>query len=139
MAFTIDTTTELGARAERRLREEEVVWFTTVDSHGTPQPVPVWFLWSDGTLLLTTPHGTAKLRNLARSPRASVSFNATHSGGDVVVLVGGAAVDAFTTEERTAYDKKYGAAMAGLGMTPEQFHARYDTPVRFTPERLRGM
>ncbi len=33
-----------GARAERRLREEEIAWLTTVRSDAQPQSVPVWFL-----------------------------------------------------------------------------------------------
>lgn len=138
MGITIDTGTEFGARVERRLREEEVVWITTVDRRGTPQPVPVWFLWSDGAIVIATPHRSAKLKNLARNGRASISFNATESGGDVVVLLGDAVVDSLTTAERDAYDAKYRDAMAGLGMTPDQFHAEYDTVIRFKPERLRG-
>ena len=40
----LDTTTEAGTRAERRLREEIMFWLTTVRSDGQPQSVPVWFL-----------------------------------------------------------------------------------------------
>ena len=36
----LDTTTE--ARADRRLREEEVAWLTTVRPDGQPQSVPIW-------------------------------------------------------------------------------------------------
>jgi len=32
----LDTTTEAGARAERRLREEEIAWLTTVRRAGQP-------------------------------------------------------------------------------------------------------
>jgi PPOX class probable F420-dependent enzyme len=138
VGITIDTSTEFGGRVERRLREEEVVWITTVDRRGTPQPVPVWFVWSDGAILISTPHRSAKLKNLAHHGRASVSFNATTTGGDVVVLLGDAVVDALSTTEREDYDSKYSDAMAGLGMTPDQFHAEYDTVIRFEPDRLRG-
>jgi len=37
----LDTTTEAGGRAERRLREEEIAWLTTVRADGQPQSVPV--------------------------------------------------------------------------------------------------
>ena len=40
----LDTTTEAGTRAERRLREEIMIWLTKVRSDGKPQSVPVWFL-----------------------------------------------------------------------------------------------
>lgn len=39
----LDITTEAGGRAERRLREEQIIWMTTVRSDDQPQSVPVWF------------------------------------------------------------------------------------------------
>lgn len=47
-----DDSTEIGARAERRLREEEIAWLTTVRADGQPQSVPVWFLWDGDTFLI---------------------------------------------------------------------------------------
>ena len=41
----IDQGTEFGARVARHLREEIVVWMTTVTPAGSPLPSPVWFLW----------------------------------------------------------------------------------------------
>ena len=40
-AMMIDTMTEFGARVERRLREEPVIWLTTVRDDLLPQPSPV--------------------------------------------------------------------------------------------------
>jgi nitroimidazol reductase NimA-like FMN-containing flavoprotein (pyridoxamine 5'-phosphate oxidase superfamily) len=51
----LDTTTETGARAERRLREEEIAWISTVRSDGQPQSVPIWFLWEGETFLICSP------------------------------------------------------------------------------------
>jgi len=44
----IDEGSELGARVARRLREETVVWLTTVAPSGAPLPRPVGFLWDGG-------------------------------------------------------------------------------------------
>ena len=33
----LETTTEAGGRADRRLREEKISWLTTVRSDGQPQ------------------------------------------------------------------------------------------------------
>ena len=41
----IDFTTEFGKRADSRLKEDHIIWLTTVDVLGKPQPRPVWFLW----------------------------------------------------------------------------------------------
>lgn len=138
MAVTIDTSTEFGRRVTRRLEEESVVWLTTVDPRGTPQPTPLWFLWTGTEVLLSSQPGRPKLRNLGANPRVAINLNSTEGGGDVVVLVGDAVVGELSPDERAAYDAKYGEGMRGLGMTPEDFHASYSVPIRFTPTRLRG-
>lgn len=40
----IDFTTQLGERLHQRLQEDFVIWLTTVDASGFPQPRPVWFI-----------------------------------------------------------------------------------------------
>ena len=90
-----DTSSEFGQRAERRLREEWLAWLTTVDVKGMPQPVPVWFLWdgADSVLIYSKPD-TPKLRAIARNPRVSLNLDGNGKGGDIVVLLGEAAVSA---------------------------------------------
>ncbi|WP_280182385.1 TIGR03667 family PPOX class F420-dependent oxidoreductase [Nocardia cyriacigeorgica] len=136
----IDTTTEFGTKAARRLAEEQVVWLTTVGPSGTPQPNPVWFLWRDGEFLLFSQPDRPKLRNIAGNPRVSVNLNSTASGGDVVVLTGTARVDEATPapEEIEAYVEKYTEGLVSISMTREQFFEEYSVPVRITPDRLRG-
>ena len=67
-------------------------------------------------------------------------FNATHTGGDVGVISGTAVIDAEPIDRAalTAYNTKYAADIAGLGMTPDQFHQDYSVLVRITPGKLRG-
>ena len=52
-----DTTTDFGRRVERRLRDEYLVWLTTVRADGLPQPSPVWFLWDGETVLIYSQPG----------------------------------------------------------------------------------
>jgi PPOX class probable F420-dependent enzyme len=138
--FSIDTSTKFGARIARQLTDEVVIWLTTVAKSGTPAPKPVWFLWNGEQVLVCSRPNTAKLRHLHGNPRVSVNFNATHTGGDVGVITGDAAIDekGLTDAERTAYDEKYAAPIAGLDMTPEQFHDDYSVVIRMTPDKLSG-
>ncbi|TDE90337.1 TIGR03667 family PPOX class F420-dependent oxidoreductase [Occultella glacieicola] len=138
--FTIDTRTDLGARAVARLTDETVAWLTTISPSLVPQPTPVWFSWTGADILIASQPHTHKVRNLAARPGASISFNSTASGGDVVVLTGTAAVDPgpLAGTELAAYDVKYGADIRGLGLTAEQFHADYSQVVRVSVTRLRG-
>ncbi|GAA3094721.1 PPOX class probable F420-dependent enzyme [Kribbella aluminosa] len=138
--FSIDTSTGFGKRIARQLEDERVVWLTTVAKSGTPAPTPVWFLWYGDELLIGSEPGKAKLRNIAAHPQVAVNFNATHTGGDVGVITGTARIDPepLSGEALAAYNTKYADDIAGLGMTPDQFHAAYSVLVRLTPEKLRG-
>src|SRR3970040_2306872 len=82
----LDPTTEFGKRAERRLNAEKIIWLTTVRKDGMPQPVPVWFWWDGGTVLIFTQPGSQKLRNLEHNAKAALHLDSNGRGGGYVVL-----------------------------------------------------
>lgn len=135
----IDTTTDFGRMVADRLAREQVIWLTTVGPSGTPQPNPVWFQWHDGEFLLFSQPDRPKLRNIARNPRVSLHLNSTEHGGEVVIFTGVARVaDEPTPAELDSFAEKYADGLVSISMTREEFFAEYSTPVRITPERLRG-
>lgn len=80
--FTIDTNTGFGARIEKQLGSEDVVWLTTVGKSGTPAPNPVWFTWTGRQILVFSQAAKAKVHNITANGRVAVNFNATDTGGD---------------------------------------------------------
>ena len=82
----LDFTTPIGQVIERRLQQEQIIWLTTVDAQGTPQPRPVWFHWDGETLLIFSQPGAAKIRHISRNPRVALNFNTSADGGAVGVL-----------------------------------------------------
>lgn len=136
----IDTSTEFGARAARRLEREKVVWLTTVGPNLTPQPSPVWFFWDGETALLFSQPRAPKVRNINRTRRVSLSFNSTPTGGDVVIMTGDAWIDAEAPAMDTAepYMAKYTDDLPGLGMTWDEIARQYSTAIRVRPTTLRG-
>jgi PPOX class probable F420-dependent enzyme len=140
MPFAIDTATPFGQRALQRLRDEKLAWLTTTSSDGTPQPVPVWFLWDgEESFLIYSKPGTAKLRNIAERPRVSLHLDGDGTGGDIVVALGSAAVtDDPPAHEIPGYIEKYGGYIARNSWTPESFAADYSVPLRVAATRLRG-
>jgi PPOX class probable F420-dependent enzyme len=127
------------ATGNGRLDDETVVWLTTVNGAGTPQPTPVWFLWTGSEVLIFSEPGKAKLRNLSGNPRASVHLNSTPRGGGIVVLSGVAEIAEPSAEELAAYDEKYADDIKRLGMTAADFHASYSVPIRLRPQHTRGL
>jgi PPOX class probable F420-dependent enzyme len=138
--FAIDTTTPFGERAQRRLRDAKIGWLTTTSEDATPQPVPVWFLWDGAeSFLIYSKPGTAKLRNIAARPRVSLNLDGNGAGGDVIVVLGDAAVtDDPPADALPGYVEKYAAFIARNDWTPASFAAEYSVPLRITATRLRG-
>jgi PPOX class probable F420-dependent enzyme len=136
----VDESTAFGARVAAHLREEIVVWMTTVTPAGGPLPMPVWFLWEGGESVLMYSRESARVRNLAANPRVSLNFDGDGGGGDIVVLTGSAAVDpgAPPANEVGAYVQKYADHIRRIGHTPESFAEAYSVPVRIELTRLRG-
>lgn len=136
----IDESTEFGARVARHLREEIVVWLTTVTPAGAPLPRPVWFLWDDAESVTMYSEPGARVRNLGSNPRVTLNFAGDGRGGDIVVLSGTATIDADAppADRADAYLAKYDEHIARIGMTHDSFAQRYSVPVRIRLTRVRG-
>jgi len=133
----LDTTTEAGGRAERRLREEQIIWMTTVRSDGQPQSVPVWFFRDGEKFLVYSQPGRQKLRNIERNPQVDLNLNSNAQGGDVVRVEGTAKIveDAPPATEVPEYVEKYRDAIARIGFDPDGFARAYSVAIRVTPAR----
>ncbi len=136
----IDESTEFGARVARHLRDEIVVWLTTVTPRGSPLPMPVWFVWDGAESVTVYSQPGARVRNIEANPRVSLNFTGDGLGGDIVVLSGEATIgqDARPAYQDRDYLAKYDGHIARIGMTPETFSERYSVPVRIELGRLRG-
>ncbi len=136
----IDQSTEFGARVARHLREDPVVWLTSVTRAGAPLPRPVWFLWDGAETVSLFSLPGARVRNIEANPRVTLNFAGDGAGGDIVVLSGTAAVlaDAPGADAVRDYVERYAPRMERMGMTPAQFAARYSVPVRITLTALAG-
>ena len=136
----IDESTEFGARVARRLREEMVVWLTTVTPSGAPLPRPVGFLWDGGEVVSIYSMLGTRVRNIAANPKVTLNFDGDGRGGDVVVLSGVAQVDldAPGVDANPAWLEKYSGQIDQFGMTRESFAARFSVPIRVQLTRLDG-
>jgi PPOX class probable F420-dependent enzyme len=135
----IDPTTEKGARADARLRADDVAWLITVSADGQPVPTPVWFWWDGDTILLYSQVDKPKLRHIAANPRVSLALRTDELGDEITVISGTAAVDpdSPSADQLPGYVEKYGALIERLGADPPSFAGEYSVPVRITPTKLR--
>lgn len=137
----VDFNTPIGRKIRRRLRQEQIVWLTTVDSHSAPQPRPVWFHWDGQTVLLFSQINAAKVRHIARNPKVALNFNTDSEGGDVGVIVGDAVIlqEPPPADRVQAYLRKYKHGIKDLGMTAADFQRDYPVAIVVAPLAARGL
>ncbi|MBV8946604.1 MAG: TIGR03667 family PPOX class F420-dependent oxidoreductase [Solirubrobacterales bacterium] len=140
MDALIDESTEFGARVARRLREETVVWLTTVTPAGAPLPRPVGFVWDGEFNVFVYSQPGARIRNIKRNPKVTLNFDGDGHGGDIVVLSCTAEVDESrpSAAENTAWTAKYATEWERSGMTAEAFAQRFNVPVRIRVDAVNG-
>ncbi len=136
----LDFNTELGERVAQRLRDEQVIWLTTVSADGTPYPRPVWFLWDGEGILIFSQPEAGKVRQIAHNPHVALNFNSDAGGGDVAVLIGEAQIlkQPPAANLIKAYIEKYRQGIQEIGLTPESMQQKYSVPLRITPARMYG-
>ncbi len=136
----IDESSEFGARVARHLREELIVWLTTVAPSGAPLPRPVGFVWDGGENVSVYSQPGARIRNIARNPKVTLNFGGDGEGGDIVILSGTAHVDesGASAVEDAAFAAKYATEFERFGMTAEAYAQRFRIPVRIRLTAVTG-
>ncbi len=141
MSHAINWDDQTGRRALARIASEQVIWLTTVNAGGVPQPRPVWFAW-DGSLFTIVSEPTAwKLRHIEANPNVSLNFDAGPGGEDVQVLLGRAWIDrtAAAVRDMPDYVDKYAEGIRQINLTIERYSDMFSTVIRVQPLRLRGL
>ena len=136
-----DSKKKLEIKAKKLVKQEYVIWLTTVDSTNTPQPRPVWFIWDKDSFLIFSQPRAHKVAHIKKNSFVSLHFNTDKSGDeDVIVYSGIASIDETVTPAHKipAYFRKYKTGITKIGMTPEQFSTEYSVAIRVKPSALRG-
>jgi PPOX class probable F420-dependent enzyme len=132
--------TPFGERVERRLRDEHLIWLTTVGADGTPQPNPVWFLWDGETIVVYSLPDAARILHIERNARVSLNLDGNGQGGDIIVITGEARISPEDppADQNAAYVEKYKDFITRSFQTPANFAAKYSLPIRITSDKVRG-
>ena len=142
MSFKLpDPATPFGQRVAERLHTETVIWLTTVDSQGTPQPTPVGFWWDDEkqNILIYSQANAKREAHLRANPRVSLHFDGDKQGGDIIVLTGKAAFsDDPPADRNQPYLEKYSGLIEPVFGTPANFAQRFPVTLRIQPLSIRG-
>jgi len=133
-------TGEFAARVAKHLREEQVVWLTTVSLTGLPSPNPIWFLWDGAsTVRIYTTPDAIRLRNLQQNPKVSLNFAA--NGFDIVVVTGTAEIDTQAPASDTVpeFVEKYTPWYSRVNQTRASYAKQYPVLLTISLDRVRGI
>jgi PPOX class probable F420-dependent enzyme len=135
-----DPSSPFGQRVSRRLREEHIIWLTTIGADGTPQPNPVSFLWDGASILVYNQTNAKRLVHIQRNSRVALNFNSNEDGDDIVILTGEARLspEEVSADKNVAYVAKYRDSIQGRFQSPENFASQFPVPLRITIQKVRG-
>ncbi len=127
---------EVNAHTDEHLRDDQVIWLTTVRSDGQPQSIPVWFLWNGETFLIYSRPNQQKLRNIRGNPRVALNLNLGTQGNKILRIEGTADIEASPPIEDTIkYTEKYRSRLVQIGCNPNNLAHTFLVAIRVTPVR----
>lgn len=138
MASILDLSKKRHEHVDQRLRDDVIVWLTTVRPDGRPHSVAVWFLWDGEAILIFSKPANQKIYNIQQNPNVLLAIDNTKNGADPITIEGQATLltDGDTSVTLAAYVAKYGERIKGINYTPEQMAAVYSQGIRIVPTRL---
>jgi PPOX class probable F420-dependent enzyme len=123
--------------ADRRLREDLIIWLTTVDADGQPQSSPVWFWWDGTDVVIFSMPRSPKVANIRANHRVSLNLDGNGQGGDIVSIEGSAELFDSPLTEFPEYVQRYSDKLKAMGYEPGPFAHAYSTGIRVSPTRFR--
>jgi PPOX class probable F420-dependent enzyme len=137
----LDLTDKQQAHIDERLRNDPIIWLSTVRPDGRPHSVAVWFLWDGDEILIFSIPDNQKIRNIRHDPRVFLALDDTKQGEDVITVEGVAELidDPAVNTTLPAYAQKYADHLKDMNWTPESMSQRYSQTIRIKPAKFRSV
>ena len=132
----LDLDPKTRARVEKRLQQEDILWFTSVSPAGVPLPSPVWFLWDGEYITVYSQPSSLRVRNIHSNPRVALTFQSVDGlGNNVLILRGEATLKPGNESIPEAYWSKYRKFLQD--MSADEMTASYNVEIRIRPTKIR--
>lgn len=115
----LDLNDSRQAGIERRLREEEFAYFTTIRPDGSPHTAPVCFIWDGSAVLIFAEPESVKARNLRQNPRVTLALDDFGRNNAPVVVEGLATLvsEPGVSITMAPYVEKYSRVIEEMGVS----------------------
>jgi len=125
---------------ETALREDPVVWLSSVQRNGRPHLVPVWFCWDGERIVAFSKPGARKIENLRSRPDVMLAVGTPGPDFDVELIEATAELpDApSSTLMPPAFGQKYAELLRRANLTVQRFAEVYSQAIVLRPTRFLG-
>jgi PPOX class probable F420-dependent enzyme len=122
------------------LREDPVVWLSSVQPNGRPHVVPLWFVWQEDRIVAFSKPRASKIRNLRGQPRAMLAIGSLGPEMDVELIEAVAELPSSSASEvmPQGFGAKYRELLRRAGLTAQRFAEVYSQPIILRPTRFLG-
>ncbi|MGH2381142.1 MAG: pyridoxamine 5'-phosphate oxidase family protein [Candidatus Limnocylindria bacterium] len=137
---TPDASTPGRAQAEAALRNDPVVWLSSVQADGRPHVVPVWFHWDGERIVAFSKPHARKVDNLRDKPRVMLAVGTPGPDFEVELIEATAELpDSSATDVMPAgFGAKYRELLRRANLTVQRFAEVYSQPIVLRPTRFLG-
>jgi len=135
-----DNTQHCSPSTDAALRDDPVVWLSSVQSNGRPHLVPVWFIWEgDRILAFSKPHAR-KVDNLRDQPSVMLAVGTPRLEFDVELIEATAELpdEPAAAVMPDGFGAKYRELLHRAGLTVQRFAEVYSQPIVLRPTRFLG-
>lgn len=124
-------------RVGQRLRDDLIAWLGTVRPDGRPHLVPVWFVWSGESILITTQPRSQKVHNIAHQSAVTIALDDSREGHEPVIFTarGELAPQPADIAMLRGFLEKYGPSMAVMEWTEAEAIADFSQIIRLVDLR----
>jgi PPOX class probable F420-dependent enzyme len=128
------------AGADAALRDDPVVWLSSVQRDGRPHVVPVWFHWDGEQIMAFSKPHARKVGNLRDDPRVMLAVGTPGPEFEVELIEATAELPDRPAVEvmPEGFGPKYRELLRRAGLTVQRFAEVYSQPIVLRPIRFLG-
>jgi PPOX class probable F420-dependent enzyme len=125
---------------EAALRDDPVVWLSSVQTNGQPHLVPVWFHWDGDRIVAFSKPNARKVANLRDEPRVMLAVGTPGPEFDVELIEATAELPDGPADDimPEGFGAKYRELLHRAGLTVQRFAEVYSQPIVLRPTRFLG-
>lgn len=132
------TTSGCRSETEAALRDDPVVWLSSVQRDGRPHLVPVWFHWDGERIVAFSKPNARKIANLRDQPQVMLAVGTPGPEFDVELIEATAELPEQAASEvmPEGFGAKYRELLRRAGLSVQRFAEVYSQPIVLRPTRF---